>query len=108
MKVLAQPPRWRQWGIWLPAVFFWFVLIAIMSTQIAVAGRELTWQEALGRSLLSWTVWAVLVPFIIKADQWLPLSRDSLFLRFALHVPLSLFFTTVKQLLVGDIIPLFV
>jgi len=108
MKVLARHPWRRQSRLWLPAVFFWLVLITIMSTQIAVAGQELTWQEALWRSVLSWTVWALLVPFIIKADQWLPLSRDSLFLRWAIHVPLSLFFTTVKQLLVGDVIPLFV
>jgi len=107
MELLTEKWWRRQLDPLLPGVFFWLVLIVVMSTQIAPAGRELTWEQALRRSVLSWTVWALLTPLIIKVDQWLPVSRDSLFKRFALHVPLSLFFTTIKQLLAGDVMALF-
>src|SRR5689334_18371853 len=107
MKVLTQPEWRRQSGRLFPVFFFWLALIAVTSTQIAPAGRELSWQEALRRSVLSWTVWALLAPLIIKVDQWLPVASDSLFKRFAFHVPFSLFFTALKQLLVGDVIPFF-
>ncbi|HYL36732.1 MAG TPA: histidine kinase [Bryobacteraceae bacterium] len=83
-------------------------MLVVTSTQIAPAGQELTWLQALRRSTLSWTVWALLTPLIIKVDRWLPVSRGSLLERFALHIPLSLLFTTLKQLLVAGVIALFV
>ncbi len=107
MGLLSEQWWRRQFRPLLPVVFFWLVLIAVMSTQIAPAGRELTWEQALRRSVLSWTVWALLTPLIIKVDRWLPISREALLKRFALHVPFSLFFTTTKQLLVGNVMPLF-
>jgi two-component system, LytTR family, sensor kinase len=107
MEVLTEQWWQRRLGPLLPAIFLWVLFIVVTSTQIAPAGLELTWQQALRRSVLSWTVWALLTPLIIKVDRWLPLSRDALFKRFAIHVPLSLFFTTVKQLLVGDAMALF-
>ena len=99
---LAKHQSWRsRLEAFYPAIFFWLVLVAVWSTQSAPAGQELTWPQALRRSVLSWTVWALLTPLIIKLDQWLPVSRDSLFRRFALHVPLSLLFTALKQILVS-------
>jgi len=82
-------------------MFFWLVFVAVSSTQTAPAGLELTWLQALRRAALSWTVWAFLTPFIIKVDRWLPISREAVLKRLAAQVPLSLFFTSLKQLLVS-------
>ncbi len=42
---------------------------------------------------MAWGVWALLAPLIVGIDRWLPLSRDAIFKRFVVHIPLSLFFT---------------
>src|SRR5258708_12781171 len=100
-----------RWGerlrLFGPAIFFWFVMVAIYSTQSAPAGVALTWPQGLRRSLVNWTIWALLTPLMIKVDQWLPVSKEALFKRFAFHIPLGLFFTTLKQLLTTPIFPLF-
>jgi len=102
----------RQWWLrhanaLLPAGFFWLILVAVSSTQIAPAGLLLTWPQALRRAMISWTVWALLLPLIIKLDRRLPVAPDALSKRFLLHIPLSLFFTTLKQLLVAGVSAVF-
>ena len=96
----------RQWwlrdsGLVRRAVFYWVVLIAVTSTAGAPAGHKLTWPQSLRRSMIMWTVWAILTPLIIQVDRWLPISEESPFKRVALHIPLSLFFTTLMQLLMS-------
>jgi two-component system LytT family sensor kinase len=107
MQVLTKQWWLRHASALLPAGFFWLVLVAVSSTQIAPAGQSLTWAQALRRAMLSWTVWALLLPIIIKLDGKLPVARDALFRRFTLHIPLSLIFTTLKQLLVTGVISVF-
>jgi len=102
----------RQWWVrhmnaLLPAGLFWLILVAVSSTQIAPAGLELTWPQALRRSAITWTVWALLLPLIIQLDRKLPVAKDSLFGRFLFHVPLSLLFPTLKQLLVAGVVAVF-
>jgi len=102
----------RQWWLkhsneLLQIGFFWLILVAVSSTQTAPAGLMLTWPQAIRRAMISWTVWALLLPAIIKVDALLPVAKDSLFKRFALHVPLSLVFTALKQLLVYEVVAIF-
>ena len=103
----------RQWWLkrgraFLPLGFFWLILVAVSSTQIAPLGQQLTWAQALRRATISWTVWALLLPFIIKLDERLPVAKDELFKRFLFHVPLGLLFTVLKQLLVVGVTAVFV
>ena len=103
----------RQWwlkraGAFLPLGFFWLILVAVSSTQIAPLGQELTWPQALRRSTISWTVWALLLPLIIKVDEKLPVAREALLKRFLFHVPLGLLFTALKQLLAVGVVAVFV
>src|ERR1700734_3380480 len=98
--------RTRQWwlrdsGLVRGAIFYWVVLIAVTSTAGAPAGVRLTWPQSLRRSMLMWTVWAILTPLIIQVDQWLPISEESPFKRIAAHIPLSLIFTTLMQFLMS-------
>jgi signal transduction histidine kinase len=97
----------KQKRVLVPAGFFWLILVAVSATQIAPAGQPLSWPQALRRSMVSWTVWALLLPVVIRLDRWLPIARDSLFKRLALHVPLSLLFATLKQLLVAGVAAVF-
>ena len=96
----------KRIGPILPLVFFWIVLIAITSTSTAPGGMERTWLEQLKRTTISWTIWVLLAPAVIKVDQLLPVSREALFKRFAFHIPLSLMFTTLKQLLYLGLSPI--
>lgn len=86
--------------------FFWLILVAVSSTQIAPAGQMLTWPQATRRAIITWSIWALLLPAIIKVDAVLPVAKDSLFKRFALHIPLSLVFTVLKQSLVAGVVAL--
>ena len=81
----------------LPVVFFWAVLVIITSTSTAPAGIERRWIQGLRGSLISWTVWAMLAPLLIQVDRRLPVSQEALFKRFVFHIPLSLIFTSLKQ-----------
>ena len=106
---LLKRERWlRGARAFLPLGFFWLILVAVSSTQIAPSGQQLTWPLALRRSIISWTIWALLLPIIIKVDERLPVAKDSLFKRFLFHVPLGLLFTALKQLLVVGVIAFFV
>ena len=99
MRTLSLDEMRKRIGPILPLVFFWMVLIAITSTSTAPGGMERSWMEQLERTTISWTIWVLLAPAVIKVDQLLPVSKEALFKRFAFHVPLSLMFTTLKQLL---------
>ncbi|HYL36733.1 MAG TPA: histidine kinase [Bryobacteraceae bacterium] len=57
--------------------------------------------------MLSWTIWALLVPLVVQVDRMLPVPREALVKRLVFHVPLSLVFTTVKQLLYYATLSLF-
>jgi hypothetical protein len=72
--------RVRPFG---PAILFWFVMVAVYSTSSAPAGVAISWPQGLLRSLLNWTIWALLLPLIVKADQLLPVSKEDCFLRFS-------------------------
>src|SRR6266852_2569916 len=99
MESATHPARWKLLGPLLPALFFWAVMVGVTSTSSAPGGFERTWAQGLKRAILFWTIWALLTPLIIKVDQWLPVAREAMFKRFVLHIPLSLLFTTVSQLL---------
>jgi sensor histidine kinase YesM len=94
----AQALRKRT-GPMLSIVFFWLVLIVITSTSTAPGGMERSWPQGLWRAALSWMVWAVLAPAVIRADRLLPVSRDAVLQRFVFHIPLSLIFTALKEVL---------
>ena len=78
---------------WLPVLFFWLFQVALTSTASSFRGHQLTRQESFQKSLIAWGIWALLAPIIVGIDRWLPLSRDAIFKRFLIHIPLSLFFT---------------
>jgi two-component system LytT family sensor kinase len=88
--------HWRQSGQWLPGVFFWGFQVAMTSAAIALINGTLTREESLGRSLITWSVWALLAPLIVGLDRWLPLSREAIFKRFVIHIPFSLVFTALN------------
>ncbi len=99
MPVSRQDTWWKRLGPFLPALFFWAVLVAITSTSTAPGGVERTWVEGLKRSIVSWTIWVLLVPLIVTVDRWIPVSREALLKRLVFHIPLSLIFTMLKQLI---------
>jgi two-component system, LytTR family, sensor kinase len=106
MRVLGQDTWQKRLGPFLPVLFFWAVLVAITSTSTAPGGVERTWAEELRRSIVSWTIWVLLAPLIVTIDRWLPVSREALFKRFVFHIPLSLIFTMLRQLLYYVAVPL--
>jgi len=87
----------KRVGPILPLVLFGIVLIVITSTSSAPGGMERSWAEGLKRSTVSWLLWALLAPAIVMVDRLLPVSREALVRRFVFHIPLSLFFTLLKQ-----------
>src|SRR5438093_2827149 len=99
MQISGHDTSWKRLGPFFPALFLWAVLVAIASTSTAPGGVELTWAMGLRRSLLLWTIWVLLAPLIVTVDRWLPVPRDALFRRFVFHIPLSLVFTLIEQLL---------
>lgn len=78
---------------WLPVLFFWLFQVALTSTASTFRGHQVTRQESFEKSLIAWGIWALLAPLIVGIDRLLPLSRDAIFKRFLIHIPLSLFFT---------------
>jgi two-component system LytT family sensor kinase len=80
-------------GRWLPVLLFWLFQVALTSTASGPPGHQYTRHESIERSLMAWGVWALLAPLIVGIDRLLPLSRDAIFKRFLVHIPLSLFFT---------------
>jgi two-component system LytT family sensor kinase len=88
--------RMRHSAQWFPVVFFWIFQIALTSTASGVPGHAFTRQQSLQKSVIAWTVWALLAPMIVGIDRWLPLSRAAIFKRFLIHIPLSLFFTALN------------
>jgi two-component system LytT family sensor kinase len=78
---------------WLPVLFFWLFQVALTSTASGPLGHQYTRQESIERSIMAWGVWALLAPLIVGIDRWLPLSRNAIFKRVLIHIPLSLFFT---------------
>ena len=92
----AGPSQWRKADQWLPGVFFWSFQVALTSAAFALTNRTATREGSLGRSLITWGVWALLAPLIVGLDRWLPLSREAIFKRFVLHLPFSLVFTALN------------
>jgi two-component system LytT family sensor kinase len=92
----ARPSQWRKADQWLPGVFFWSFQVALTSAAFALTNRTATREGSLGRSLITWGVWALLAPLIVGLDRWLPLSREAIFKRFVLHIPFSLVFTALN------------
>ena len=78
---------------WFPVFFFWLFQVALTSTATGPVGHEYTRHESFEKAILPWTVWALLAPLIVGIDRWLPLSKEAIFKRFLVHIPLSLFFT---------------
>jgi hypothetical protein len=91
---------WRKrFGLFLLVLLFWMAMVGVEFSSAASRGLNRTWSMGLTRAIISWTVWALLVPFILKLDRWLPVRRDALFERFLFHIPLSLIFAAIKVLL---------
>jgi two-component system LytT family sensor kinase len=86
----------RRSAQWLPVVFFWMFQVALTSTASGMPGHAFTRQQSLQKSVIAWTVWALLAPMIVGIDRLLPLSREAIFQRFLIHIPLSLFFTALN------------
>jgi sensor histidine kinase YesM len=99
MVLPRQDPWLNRLRPFSPALFLWTVLVLNASTMTAPGGRVQTWAEGLSRSLISWTIWVLLLPLIVTVDRWLPVSTDAFLKRFAFHIPLSFVFTLIKQLL---------
>jgi two-component system LytT family sensor kinase len=70
--------------------------VALTATTTVARGQVLTRTQSAQRSIVSWTVWALLAPLIVSIDRRLPIREYSLFKRFMFHVPLSLLFTALN------------
>ncbi len=89
----------RRTGLvrWLPMFFFYLLQVTLTATRtVGIHGRVLTRAESIEISVVSWTIWALLGPIIVSIDRRMPVSRDALFTRFLLHIPLGLFFTALN------------
>jgi two-component system LytT family sensor kinase len=89
----------KRFDLFLLVLLFWLAMIGVESSSAASRGLDRIWPTGLTRAIVAWTVWALLVPFILKLDRLLPVRRDALFERFLFHIPLSLIFSAIKQLL---------
>lgn len=96
METSRSRNRTHSWPRWLPVLFFWLFQVALTSTASGPPGHGYTRQESFERAIMAWGVWALLTPLIVGIDRWLPLSRDAIFKRFLVHIPLSLFFTALN------------
>jgi two-component system, LytTR family, sensor kinase len=99
MTALAHDIWRKRFGLFLLVLLFWMAMVGVEFSSAASRGLNRTWWLGLTRSMISWTVWALLVPFILKLDRLLPVRRDALFERFLFHIPLSLIFAAIKVLL---------
>jgi len=97
MAIPAQNTWRKRLRPFFPALLLWAVLVLTSSTASAPGGRTQTWGEGLIRSMLSWTIWVLLLPLIVAVDRRLPVSREAFLKRFAFHIPLSLIITMLKQ-----------
>jgi two-component system LytT family sensor kinase len=98
---------WAMFLVWLVLVLVSFVSPATGNSLLWRPAAAVTWTQSLNRSMLSWTIWALLTPLIIRVDRCLPVSRDALFKRFVFHVPLSVLFTSLRQLTIYAVAPYF-
>jgi two-component system LytT family sensor kinase len=87
---------WDSLVPWLPLVFFWMLQVALTATTTVARGQLLTRTQSAQRSIVSWTVWALLAPLIVSIDRRLPIREQAQFKRFIFHIPLSLFFTVLN------------
>jgi two-component system LytT family sensor kinase len=78
------------------------------STQrwVASGGGWEAFQDALRRSLPQWYVWAVLSPFVFRADSWAKGDGSSLRRRIFRHIPLALALVSLYVILrqVADVL----
>jgi two-component system LytT family sensor kinase len=81
---------------WLPVILFWTIQVVLTATVTVAGGQMLTRGQSIQRSIVSWTVWAILAPLIVFIDRRLPMPKDALFTRVLVHLPLSLVFTTLN------------
>jgi two-component system LytT family sensor kinase len=87
---------WDSLVPWLPLVFFWMLQVALTATTTVARGQVLTRTQSAQRSIVSWTVWALLAPLIVSIDRRLPIREHAQFKRFIFHIPLSLLFTVLN------------
>jgi two-component system LytT family sensor kinase len=90
--------RTRRSGFvrWLPVIVFWAMQVALTATVTVARGQVITRAQSFERSIVSWTVWALVAPVIVSFDRRLPIAKDALFMRFLFHIPLSLCFTALN------------
>jgi two-component system, LytTR family, sensor kinase len=106
VKTMAAQSVWRKRLQRLGALFLIWLVLVLVTFIPRVTGNFLLssssstprWTQSLNISMLSWTIWALITPLIVAVDRWLPVSRDALFKRFVLHVPLSVLFTSLRIL----------
>jgi two-component system, LytTR family, sensor kinase len=82
---VSSPTTENQSAPWVAACTLWTLAAIAWATANAGAGSP-GW---LPRSLVALGIWAVLVPLVIWIDQRLPVEREALAPRLALHLPLS-------------------
>ncbi len=89
-------PR-REWGraltSFLAWLLLWTALAVVFASQLYFAG--LPWPQALAWSIPRWYSWGLIAPAIFWLDRRIGRGH-SLPVRFALHVPLGLWWTTVS------------
>lgn len=82
--------RWVKWGF---AFLFWTSLGLIFSTQtylyLKTQYHGFTWWDALKNGMPIWYIWGMLAPVIVGFDHRLPVRREQILQRIALHLPLS-------------------
>jgi two-component system LytT family sensor kinase len=70
--------------------------VALTATVTVSNGKVLTRTQSFERSIVSWTIWALLAPVIVTFDRRLPVARDALLVRFLFHLPLSFCSTAIN------------
>jgi sensor histidine kinase YesM len=83
--------RWLKKFFW--AALLWTALAIVFATQLYFAGLPLA--QALAWSIPRWYSWGLLTPAVFWADKRIGRAL-SLPARFALHVPLGVFWTTLS------------
>jgi signal transduction histidine kinase len=81
---------------WALGVAFWTAVALFFSTQryFAMGGGEGALEESLRGSLPQWYLWALLSPFVLRADRWARRASSSMKGRLLLHAPLALGFVS--------------
>jgi two-component system LytT family sensor kinase len=83
---VSSPATENRTGPWLAACILWTLAALAWAAANAGAGSRAAW---VSRSVIALGAWAVLIPFVIWVDRRLPVEREALTPRFALHLPLS-------------------